>query len=89
MATKTDKIVSSAIKAAEDLHEEQFPTIFTDGRIRIYKNPTNEIFMKHLKTGVTIRFYDSSDGIGFTTQHAIVEPQRVSNIIGWLIRKRR
>ena len=64
---------------------ESFPILFEDGRVRVYKNPTNEIFVEDIQSGATMRIssYGYLDGgLQFTTDGR-VEPIRVSNMIGW------
>lgn len=69
---------------------EQFPILFERGNLQIYKNPTDEIFIEDLQTGASIRLnVDPRGGLQFTTgAHELVEPERVSNMIGWRISKR-
>ena len=62
-------------------------SIYENGSLRIYKNPTNEIFVEDKKTGTTIRMSDYPHGKGglqFTTDQ-LVEPIRVTNMIGWRV----
>ncbi|OGF25531.1 hypothetical protein A2331_01540 [Candidatus Falkowbacteria bacterium RIFOXYB2_FULL_34_18] len=66
---------------------EQFPVLFNNGKIKIYHNHCDEIFIENPKSGVHIRLdihpYGKG-GLEFTT-HDRVEPIRVSNMIGWSI----
>jgi len=68
---------------------ESFPILFEDGRVRVYKNPTNEIFVENIRSGVTMRI-DSSlydDGIRFTADGR-VEPIQINGMIGWRVSPR-
>ena len=66
---------------------KNFPILFEDGRVQVYKNPTNEIFVMDIQSGVTIRinsYLYSDGGLQFTTDGR-VEPVRVANMIGWRV----
>ena len=66
---------------------EGFPILFDDGRMRVYKNPTNEIFVEDKESGSTMRvsqYLHGKKGLQFTTDE-LVEPIRVANTIGWRI----
>lgn len=63
---------------------EQFPILAEVRGVRIYKNPTDEIFIENIETGVTIRLKASRCGLEFTTD-GLVQPIRVTNMIGWHI----
>ena len=70
---------------------KQFPEIFRNKKVRIYLNPSEEIFIEDIESGVTIRlnnYYHSEGGLLFTTS-GIVEPIRLSNMIGWSVVPRR
>lgn len=69
---------------------EGFPVLYDNGQIRVYKNPTDEVFVEDLKSGMTMRinsYHHIAGGLQFTTEGR-VEPVRVSNTIGWSIRPR-
>ena len=63
---------------------EGFPVFFDDGRLRVYKNPTNEIFVEDCKTGATMRINSGRNGLQFTTSE-VVEPVQVPGMIGWRV----
>lgn len=66
---------------------ENFPIHFDDGCLRVFTNPSNEVFVEDIKTGVKIRissYYYAGGGLEFTTSGR-VEPTRVTNMIGWRI----
>lgn len=68
-------------------HSEEILDLLDDGRIRVFKNPCNEIFVEDVRTGTTIRISNypyGSGGLQFTTDH-LVEPIRVTNMIGWRV----
>ena len=67
--------------------EEGFPILYKDGSIRIFKNPTNEIFVEDIRSGATMRInsYPHLDGgLQFTTDGR-VEPVKVNGVIGWRV----
>jgi len=66
---------------------KQFPILFEDGRVRVYKNPTNDIFVEDIRSGATIRInsYPHVDGGLQFTADGRVEPVLVNNMIGWRV----
>ena len=69
-----------------------FPILYDDGRVRVYKNPTNEIFVEDIRSRVTMRINsyscpDEDGGLQFTTVGR-VEPVRVHGTIGWRVSPR-
>ena len=69
---------------------ENFPILFEDDHMRVYKNPANEIFVEDIQSGATMRIssYPLLDGgLRFTTKGR-VEPIPVANMIGWRISPR-
>ena len=61
--------------------------IYEDGSLRIYKNPTNEIFVEDKETKASMRissYPHCGKGLQFTTSE-LVEPIRVTNMIGWRV----
>lgn len=65
---------------------ESFPILFEDGHVRVYKNPTNEIFVEDVRSGTTMRInsYSHGEGLQFTTDGR-VEPTHVNGMIGWRV----
>jgi len=85
-------MVQAAAMSGKFWHgNEGFPILFEDGNLRVYKNPTNEVFVEEVASGVTIRInaypYARGCGLQFTTD-ALVEPTVVNNTIGWAVRRR-
>jgi len=69
---------------------EGFPILFEDGLLRVYKNPSNEIFVEDVRSGATMRissYLYPKGGLRFTTDE-LVEPIQVNNMIGWRISPR-
>lgn len=69
---------------------DQFPILFENSDLRIYKNPSDEIFVKDKRSGAQMRidaYPHLNGGLRFTTD-ARVEPIRVANMIGWSITPR-
>jgi len=65
----------------------QFPILCEVRGVRVYKNPTDEIFIENIETGVTMRLKASCGGLEFTSEGR-VEPIQVSNMIGWRVGRR-
>jgi hypothetical protein len=67
--------------------DSQFPEIYSDGIVRIYRNPSREIFVEDVRSGTKIRPSScpyAGGGLQFTTD-SLVEPVRVTNMIGWRV----
>ncbi len=78
---------TATAKARHEHGNESFPIIYEDGRVRVFKNPTNEIFVKDIRSGATMRissYPHSGGGLQFTTIGR-VEPIQVNNSIGWRV----
>lgn len=66
----------------------QFPIHYERGYLRVYTNPSGELFVEDIPSGVTMRFNSSrSGGLEFTTDGR-VEPIRVTDMIGWRVERR-
>ena len=66
---------------------ESFPILFEDGRVRVYKNPTNEIFVEDVQSGTTMRinqYPHLNGGLRFTTE-GLVEPVLYHGNIAWRV----
>ena len=64
---------------------EQFPIHYERGYLRVYTNPSGELFVEDTRSGVSMRINPSHpDGLEFTTDGR-VEPIRVTNMIGWRV----
>lgn len=65
------------------------PILFEDSRVRVYKNPTNDIFVEDIRSCVTMRIRSHQylgGGLTFTTNTgARVEPVLTNNMIGWRV----
>ena len=71
--------------------EEQFPTLFKQGNLRVFKNPSNEVFVEDLKSGAQIRINAETRGKGGLefTANQLVEPTVVNgSMIGWRVHPR-
>lgn len=64
--------------------DPNFPILYEDERTRVFKNPTNEIFVEDIRSGAMMRFSPYPGGLQFTTQ-GIVEPVQINNMIGWRV----
>jgi len=62
---------------------EQFPILFRDGKVKVYKNPTNEIFVEDVATGAQMRISSNGRGLGFTAFSHRVQPTVVAGSIGY------
>ena len=72
------------------LNHEDFPILYEDGCLRVYKNPTNEIFVEDLRSHTTIRInqcHHLCGGLQFTVDGR-VEPIQVNGMIGWRVSHR-
>lgn len=66
---------------------KDFPILYEDIELRVFKNPNNDVFVEDIASGVIIRlssFHRSFRGLLFTTEGR-VEPIKVGNGIGWHI----
>lgn len=67
---------------------ENFPILYEDTRVRIYKNPSDEIFVESISSNVAMRISPLRGvGLMFTTKER-VEPTWINNMIGWVITPR-
>lgn len=68
---------------------EHLPIIYEDVCLLVYKNPSGDIFLEDLRSGVTMRVMSCpfSVGLQFTTQ-GIVEPIPSDDTIAWTVRPR-
>lgn len=75
-------------KAAQYKGENvNFPILFNDGGLQVFKNLLNELFVEDMKSGVTIWIKPSSfkdGGLEFTTKH-LVEPILANGMIAWVV----
>ncbi|QQG46457.1 MAG: hypothetical protein HYY55_01265 [Candidatus Niyogibacteria bacterium] len=66
---------------------DQFPIHYEGGNLRVFTNPAGELFVVDILSGATIRissYRHPKGGLEFTTD-ALVEPIRVTNMIGWRV----
>jgi hypothetical protein len=74
--------------SAEKTRKTQFPVHYEDRNLKVYTNPSGEIFVEDTRTGVTMRINPSHPGgLEFTTDGR-VEPIRIAGAIGWRIEPR-
>ena len=67
---------------------DQFPIHYERGHLRVYTNPSGELFVEDTRSGVSMRINPSHpSGLQFTTDGR-VEPIRVTNTIGWRVERR-
>lgn len=68
---------------------DQFPILFEDGRVRVYKNQTNEVFVEDVQSGATMRInsYGHGEGLQFTAV-GDVRPTVINGIVGWHVSRR-
>ena len=69
----------------------EFPVLFEDQFVRIYKNSSNDIFIENIRSRMKMRIEVSSlingGGFRFTTDGR-VEPVQIGSVIGWNISRR-
>ena len=71
-----------------NVEDNLFPVYYQKDNIRIFTNPSNEIFVEDICTGVKLRINTLDyGGLVFTTEDR-VEPIRITNMIGWSITPR-
>ena len=71
----------------EKPRNEQFPVLYADGELVVYKNPTREIFVKDKRTGTTLRIKPcryGKGGLEFTTDQLVL-PFQVNGMIGYRV----
>ena len=67
---------------------DQFPIHYEGRYMRVYTNPSGELFVEDTRSGVSMRINPSHlGGLEFTTDGR-VEPIRVTNMIGWRVERR-
>ncbi len=67
---------------------KDFPTLYEDGQLRVFKNPSGEVFVRDVRSGTTMCIHSHpypDGGLVFTAEGSLVEPIKVTNTIGWLI----
>ena len=66
--------------------DEQFPVLFENSVLRVHRYYTNEIFIEDKQSGAEMRIglCQSGEGLQFTTS-SMVEPIRITNMIGWRV----
>ena len=78
---------NATAKAKHKFGNEGFPILFENGPVRVYKNPSNEIFVEDIRSGATMRinsYPHLEGGLRFTTDRR-VEPVQVNGMIGWRV----
>ena len=69
------------------MDNEQFPVLYEDGTVKIYKNPTNEIFVKNLKSGAEMRITPRKEKLELTTHGSYMKPCIINGSIGYTVSK--
>ncbi len=73
--------------------DTNYPILYEDYNLRVYKNPSNEIFVEDIESGAVMRIFsylsrgNGTQGLSFTTSER-VEPVQIDNMIGWLLTRR-
>jgi hypothetical protein len=82
-------MAQTATATKDRFGSDQFPILFEDGRVRVYKNPTNEVFIEDVRSGTTMRInaYGHGEGLQFTAV-GDVRPTVVNGMVGWRISRR-
>lgn len=82
-------MAQTATAATKDrFGSDQFPIHYERGYLRVYTNPSGELFVEDTRSGVSMRINPSHPGgLEFTTDGR-VEPIRVTNMIGWCVKRR-
>ena len=66
---------------------ENFPILFQDGRLQVYKNPSGEIFVEDMRDkGVEIRISLGQDGLTVTSQTGALTPWATNGLPAFLVR---
>jgi hypothetical protein len=66
---------------------EEFPVRIEKRGLRVFENPSGELFVEDIRSGTQMRmssYPHGKGGIEFTTDQ-LVEPIRVTNTIGWRV----
>jgi hypothetical protein len=68
---------------------EQFPVLFENAMIKVFKNPSDEIFIEHKHSGVQLRIADMSNDLSilFSTNSVIV-PYSMNGLSQILVKDR-
>lgn len=67
-------------------HESvSFPIHFEGENLRVFTNPSKEVFIENTVSGVTMRLNANGGFIEFTSQTELVQPINVNGMIGWRI----
>ena len=76
-------------QTATRYRNSDFPILFQDGDVRVFKIPANEIFAEDIRSGATMRIksHGHGEGLRFTAEGR-VEPIPVNGMIGWLVSPR-
>ena len=82
-------MAQTATATKDRFGSDQFPVLFEDGRVRVYKNPTNEVFVEDIRSGATMRISSHGHGEGLQfTVNGRVDPIQVNGMIGWHVSRR-
>jgi hypothetical protein len=71
---------------SQDSEDDQFPVLFKDGRLKVYKNPSGEIFVEDVRTGALLRIGTDGRGLMLTAFGHKIQPEVVGGSIGYSVR---
>ncbi|OGF37029.1 hypothetical protein A2482_02550 [Candidatus Falkowbacteria bacterium RIFOXYC2_FULL_48_21] len=75
-------------KKKDRFNSEGFPIHYESGYLRVYTNPSGELFVEDVRSGVKMRLNPARpDGLEFTT-NGRVQPVVVTGTIGWWVTPR-
>jgi len=79
---------TATAEARHKFGNEQFPIHYEGRYLRVYTNPSGELFVEDTRSGVSMRINPAHPGgLEFTTDGR-VGPIRVTNMIGWRVEPR-
>ena len=80
------QVAYQAREKAKYLHgDENLPLLYEDEFVWVYKNPSNEIFVENIRSGVKMRINPSYDGGLQFSAVGRVEPTLINNMPGWRV----
>ena len=79
---------TTAAKTKNRFGGDQFPIHYEGRGLRVYTNPSGEVFVENPQSGISMRISSPRPGeLQFTTEGR-VEPTLVTNMIGWRVSPR-
>jgi hypothetical protein len=64
---------------------KEFPILYEDMEIRVFKNPSNEIFVENRRSGLQMRIKAESSGEFIFITNGVLDPIQINNTIGWRV----